>query len=124
MIIYLDKNFIVRNGLNPNIKRYPLNITEEQWKQICITPEFKLWQYTPETDTFNLVDDLSSQTLRYRRERECFSRLDSKSKFWWDALTEEETIDLKKWYLAWLDVTLTLTIPELPKIFNTKEVIE
>lgn len=51
--------------------------------------------------------------LRRRREEECFSIV-NRGSLWYDTLTEEEKTELAGWYRAWLDVTETLTVPDLP----------
>lgn len=52
-------------------------------------------------------------SLRAKRERECFSIV-NRGQLWYDTLTENQKIKLKKWYIAWLDVTDTLVIPDKP----------
>lgn len=51
--------------------------------------------------------------LRRRREKECFAVVD-RSHFWYDNITEEQKIELKQWYDAWLNVTTTLIVPDKP----------
>jgi hypothetical protein len=52
--------------------------------------------------------------LRYKRQRDCFDVLTNYSKFWYDALTEEQHTELGNWYKEWLDVTETKIIPTKP----------
>lgn len=54
---------------------------------------------------------LSDDIIRTIREKECFSLIDSKSKFWWENLSEEKLNELKTWYQAWLDITKTYKVP-------------
>ena len=51
--------------------------------------------------------------LRQQRETECFSII-NRGKLWYDNLTEEQLSELRIWYNAWLDVTETRVIPEMP----------
>lgn len=51
--------------------------------------------------------------LRERREKECFPII-NRGTLWYDRLTEEQIAELKKWYSAWLDVTETMIVPEMP----------
>ena len=51
--------------------------------------------------------------LRLRRETECFSYI-NRGYMWYSALTLLQWIELKRWYLAWLRVTETLTPPDKP----------
>lgn len=60
-----------------------------------------------------------SNTLRRRREVECFSII-NRGKPWYDLLTIEQEAELKEWYLAWLNVTETQVIPVRPKWLNEK----
>lgn len=51
--------------------------------------------------------------LRAKREVECFKFI-NRGQLWYDTLTEEQKAELKKWYIAWLDVTDTLVVPNKP----------
>ena len=51
--------------------------------------------------------------LRLRREAHCFSYI-NRGYMWYSALTLLQWIELKRWYLAWLKVTETLTPPDKP----------
>ena len=51
--------------------------------------------------------------LRAKRETECFPIV-NRGQLWYDTLTEEQMIELKEWYIAWLNVTDTLIIPNKP----------
>lgn len=43
-------------------------------------------------------------TLRTRRETECFTII-NRGVLWYNTLTEEQRLELDKWYKEWLDVT-------------------
>lgn len=52
-------------------------------------------------------------SLRERREKECFSVI-NRGWIWYSCLTLSQWRELRTWYLAWLDVTKTGTIPDRP----------
>lgn len=52
--------------------------------------------------------------LRFRRDRECFSYV-NRGHLWYNRLTDEQKAELDTWYQAWLDVTDTMSIPEMPE---------
>lgn len=51
--------------------------------------------------------------LRAKRETECFPII-NRGQLWYDALSEQQIVELKEWYIAWLNVTDTLVIPNKP----------
>lgn len=51
--------------------------------------------------------------LRAKRETECFPII-NRGQLWYDTLTEAQKAELKEWYIAWLDVTDTLVVPNKP----------
>ena len=51
--------------------------------------------------------------LRKRRETECFSFI-NRGQPWYDRLTDAQKSELETWYVGWLEVTETLTVPEKP----------
>lgn len=57
--------------------------------------------------------------LRKEREKECFSVI-NRGKLWYNLLTDEQVAELRDWYLAWLNVTETRSIPKKPKWLNEK----
>ena len=60
-----------------------------------------------------LANELKCNILREQRDKECFPII-NRGSLWYDRLTEEQTIELKKWYSDWLDVTDTLVVPTMP----------
>lgn len=54
------------------------------------------------------------ELLQEQRQLECFEVLESKSKLWYDNLTEVQYNELNSWYKAWLNVTDTLVVPTKP----------
>ena len=65
----------------------------------------------------------SLDVLRKKREEICFPII-NRGKLWYDSLSSEQYQELKDWYKKWLDVTETNIIPETPKWFNDKIVME
>ena len=68
---------------------------------------FNLEKYNIRKQNSKLYD------LRRRRETECFPIV-NRGQLWYDTLTEEQKAELKEWYIAWLDVTDTLVVPNKP----------
>lgn len=58
------------------------------------------------------------EDLRQQREAECFPVI-NRGWMWYSSLNLLQWIELKKWYLAWLNVTETLRIPERPMWLDT-----
>ena len=59
------------------------------------------------------TEEQFKNNLRAKRETECFSII-NRGQLWYDTLTEEQKAELKEWYIAWLNVTDTLVIPNKP----------
>lgn len=53
-------------------------------------------------------------SLRLRREQECFSII-NRGALWYARLSEEQVQELEQWYNDWLNVTETLEVPEKPE---------
>lgn len=51
--------------------------------------------------------------LRIRREKECFSVI-NRGWMWYSCLTLSQWRELRTWYLAWLNATSTMSVPERP----------
>ena len=51
--------------------------------------------------------------FRSLRERDCFPII-NRGQLWYQTLTEDQLIELNKWYKDWLDVTKTLVVPTKP----------
>ena len=50
---------------------------------------------------------------RRRREKKCFPLI-NRGQLWYDTLTEVQKEELRAWYKAWLDVTVTFAEPVPP----------
>lgn len=53
-------------------------------------------------------------SLRLRREEECFSII-NRGKLWYNNLTEEQIAELDVWYNKWLMAPQTLEVPDKPE---------
>ena len=73
--------------------------------------EEEIYVYIPYTEE-ELLENKKNE-LRNRREQECFSII-NRGSLWYATLTDEQVEELNKWYLLWLDVTLTLIQPVKP----------
>lgn len=69
-------------------------------------------------DAFTMVDILDEETIRERRQIECFNFVDNRSQLWWEHLSEEQKKELNEWYEAWLAAPETKVIPEKPSWIN------
>ncbi len=58
-------------------------------------------------------EDEYIEYLRMERERVCFPVI-NRGAAWYRTLTAEQEEELQAWYLAWLDVTKTKTMPQTP----------
>ena len=112
-LIYLDKNVIKRFD-EQTLRQPPYNFNfVEVDKEDCEACDFdddlsfNIEKYNKRKEN-NKFDD-----LRRRREAECFPII-NRGQLWYDTLTEEQKVELKEWYIAWLDVTDTLVVPNKP----------
>ena len=112
-LIYIDKNAISRFD-EQTLRQPPYNFNfVEVDKEDCEACDFNddlsfnIEKYKKRKEN-NKFDD-----LRRRREVECFPIV-NRGQLWYDTLNEEQKAELKEWYIAWLDVTDTLIIPNKP----------
>ena len=112
-LIYIDKNAIKRFDEH-TLRQPPYNFNfVEVDKEDCEACDFNddlsfnIEKYNKRKEN-NKFDD-----LRRRREAECFPII-NRGQLWYDTLNEEQKAELKEWYIAWLDVTDTLVIPNKP----------
>lgn len=59
------------------------------------------------------TEEQFKNNLRAKRETECFSII-NRGQLWYETLSEQQRLELKQWYIAWLDVTDTLQVPVKP----------
>lgn len=51
--------------------------------------------------------------LRFQRTKICFPYI-NRGSLWYETLSAEQKAELSEWYRAWLDVTNTKVVPEMP----------
>ena len=61
-----------------------------------------------------LEDQKVLDNLRSKREKKCFPII-NRGALWYEKLSEEQKAELDAWYRAWLNVTETKIIPEMPE---------
>ena len=110
---YIDKTALQRFD-EGTLKQPPYNYSfVEVEKEDCEACDFNddlsfnIEKYNKRKENNELED------LRRRREAECFSII-NRGQLWYDTLTEEQMLELKEWYIAWLNVTDTLEVPNKP----------
>lgn len=59
-------------------------------------------------------DENEKELLRVRRLKECFPII-NRGDMWYKSLSDEQEKELNIWYKAWLDVTETKQVPNVPK---------
>ena len=69
--------------------------------------------FDEEQDTA-LAEESEKETLRQRRQTECFSFV-NRGQLWYATLSIKQLAELTTWYTSWLNVTETKTIPEKPE---------
>lgn len=70
--------------------------------------------FVEHTEEFNLN---TLNNLRFKREVECFSVI-NRGQLWYNSLSEQQLLELKKWYEDWLNVTQTMESPSKPQWLN------
>lgn len=55
--------------------------------------------------------------LRSQREKACFPYI-NRGALWYSKLSDEQMNELNAWYQAWLDVTNTKVLPDMPTWLN------
>lgn len=100
---------------SPYIKNADISIevSDETYEKLRSFPFNHNWRYID--NEFVLVPLLDNDSLKERRERECFRIIDNRSQMWYEHLTAERKQELNDWYEAWLNVTETHIIPVKPE---------
>lgn len=60
-----------------------------------------------------IVEQRELTNLRSQRAKICFPYI-NRGALWYESLTNEQKEELRAWYGAWLDVTDTKVVPEMP----------
>jgi hypothetical protein len=64
------------------------------------------------------VNDICiADELRFKREKTCFPII-NRGELWYSRLTADQKKELDAWYQAWLDVTDTKVLPDMPAWLN------
>lgn len=90
-----------------------IEIEDPVYRMIENTPFNSAWKHV--NGEFILVSFLDDDSLKQRRQRECFNIIDNRSQMWYNHLTAEQKQELEAWYQAWLDATETKVIPVKPE---------
>ena len=61
-----------------------------------------------------LNNERLADELRHKREKKCFPII-NRGALWYNHLSEEQRAELDVWYQAWLNVTETKVVPEIPE---------
>ena len=109
MIIKINENGYVESPYIHDAT-IEMEITDEQFETISTFGFNTNWRYVDEE--FVLESLMDENSLRERRQRECFNIVDNRSQLWWMKLTDIQKEELEVWYEAWLNVTETKVIPE------------
>lgn len=81
---------------------------------------FKAYKYEngklvlDKTKLQSVNDARIADELRFKRDKVCFPYI-NRGYLWYSKLTAEQKDELDAWYQAWLDVTSTKVIPEMPE---------
>ena len=114
----MPKIRINKNGwvTGPNIpsseEDTEMEVSSEIFGKLGQIPFTKNWRYV--NGEFVLEDLMDDNTLRSRRQKECFNIIDNRSQLWYNHLTDAQKQELDGWYEAWLSVTETHVIPVKP----------
>ena len=123
--ILLDENGYVKeyaligcinNGIDFDNFPIDLNDFQENFQS------YKLVDGKLEKDIDKAVEiqiEIQKETLRSRREKECFSYI-NRGSLWYEKLSGDQKIELQLWYDKWLNVTDTLTVPTKPEWLENK----
>ena len=69
------------------------------------------------------LDELNNERLadelRYKREKQCFPII-NRGALWYGRLSDEQKVELDAWYQAWLNVTETKVVPNVPEWLTTQ----
>ena len=117
MKVTFDKNGYVDGwcdiGDNGGVEVYPPEDLEHFIEQFAsfhlVNGKLVLDEEKEQADHLQFRQD----ELRMLREKECFSVI-NRGWIWYSSLTLSQWRELRNWYLAWLNVTKTMTIPDRP----------
>lgn len=114
MKFYKDGIFYLEQDENKSRKE----ITDELWQILLLERSNGKEIKTDLDGNPKTVEAIKSENqildeLRILRQSECFQYI-NRGQFWLESLTEEQKLELKNWYISWLNVTKTKIIPNKP----------
>lgn len=68
--------------------------------------------YDAEAYEAHVTEEIKAE-YRIRREKECFAVV-NRGQLWYENITLQQMVELRRWYKAWLNVTETMVVPEKP----------
>lgn len=98
------KKEIVENVLT-GYNEYDKEVKDEQGN-LLYTEHIKEPIYEQKVSYVDYTIDEILDILRSRRQFECFQII-NRGVLWYNTLTEEQRLELDKWYKEWLDITDT-----------------
>ena len=99
------------------ISEYGYKVIDSNYQDI-IADDFIGLEFSDEKYQARKIDE-STETLRNRRKSECFEI--ANRNFFFDEATAEDLSEIKIWYTAWLNVTVSpYAIPEIPKYIKDR----
>lgn len=111
---YWNKGFYLEQSINND----RFEITDERWQELLTGQSNGLEIYTKENGEPDLrahivTEEEKIEILRQQRQSECFAIV-NRGQVWYNNLTESQMQELRAWYQAWLNVTVTKQIPQKP----------
>ena len=105
-----------------------VEISESRWQELLEGQSNGLEIYTrengePDLRQHKITEEDILLNLRTRREQECFSVI-NRGQIWYDLLSLDQKHELVLWYNAWLNVTDTKAVPEVPIFLKKPETNE
>lgn len=92
---------------NENYDVFEVDFIPQDWKY-CIFEDGK-FKLDEDLKQSSMIDEVK-ETIRKNRREKCFPII-NRGQFWYDSLTESQLNELRIWYQAWLDATITLVEP-------------
>lgn len=93
-----------------------LEVKDEIYEMLTSCKIGMNWKYI--NNEFIMIEILDANVIRFRRNSECFSIIDSRSQLWWTHLSESQKEELTSWYEDWLVAPETKIIPKKPTWLN------
>lgn len=111
---YVEAYALIGDFGTPSITvNEPENIDdfENNYRSYCLSGDILIKSEDAQKE---LENKRELTNLRKQREKTCFPYI-NRGNLWYNMLTDVQKEELTAWYKAWLDVTETKTIPEMPE---------